>query len=72
MNRETCGYEDAVRAAAKSGEWSAELVTHRESCMACAELTLVATALAADAEELEAIDVPLPDPKAIWMRACWC
>jgi hypothetical protein len=58
-----------VLAAARSGDWKPELKAHRESCMTCAELTLVATALAADAEELEAIDVPLPDPKAIWMRA---
>jgi hypothetical protein len=69
MSRETCGFEDAVTAAAKSGEWSAELVTHRESCMACAELTLVVAALAEDEELLMDESLPLPDPAIIWFRA---
>jgi hypothetical protein len=37
--------------------------------MTCAELTLVVAALATDAEELAAIEAPLPDPGPIWLRA---
>ena len=69
MSTTSCPHEETVLAAARSGDWSPELKAHRESCMACAELTLVVAALAADAEELEAIDVPLPDPTSIWLRA---
>jgi hypothetical protein len=69
MSTTPCPHEEAVLAAARSGDWSPELKAHRESCMTCAELTLVVVALAADAEELEAIDVPLPDPTPIWLRA---
>jgi len=64
-----CPYEEAVTAAARSGFWSPELSAHRDSCLTCAEFTLVLAALAADAEELAAIDAPLPDPAPIWLRA---
>ncbi|MCW8983760.1 MAG: hypothetical protein OQK55_00330 [Thermoanaerobaculales bacterium] len=64
-----CPFEDAVAAAARSGDWRPELRAHRDGCLSCAELTLVVAALAADAEELAAIDVPLPDPAPIWLRA---
>jgi hypothetical protein len=37
--------------------------------MICAELTLVVSALAADAERLMDDPKPLPDPGVIWMRA---
>jgi nucleoside-diphosphate-sugar epimerase len=69
MSATSCPHEEAVTAAARSGDWSPELKTHRDSCVVCAELTLVVAALAADAEELEAIDRPLPDPAPIWLRA---
>ena len=69
MSTTSCPHEEAVLAAARSGEWGPELKAHRESCMACAELTLVVAALAADAEELEAIDASLPDSTSIWLRA---
>jgi hypothetical protein len=58
-----------VLTAARSGDWSAELKAHRESCMVCAELTLVVAALIEDAEELGGIDAPLPDPTPIWLKA---
>jgi hypothetical protein len=69
MSARTCPHEEAVLQAARSGDWSPELKAHRESCMACAELTLVVATLAADADELKTIDAPLPDPSALWLRA---
>ena len=69
MNTKPCPFEEAVAAAARSGQWSLELQTHRDGCLTCAELTLVVAALATDAEELAAIDAPLPDPTPIWLRA---
>jgi len=69
MTSKPCPHEEAVTAAARSGDWSPELKAHRDSCLSCAELTLVVAALAADAEELAAIDAPLPDPAPIWLRA---
>ncbi len=64
-----CPHDQAVAAAARSGDWSPELRLHRDGCMACAELTLVAAALAADAEKLTDDPRPLPDPGVIWLRA---
>jgi len=64
-----CPFEDATAAAARGGEWSADLAAHRDGCLRCAELTLVSAALAADAEVLAADPRPLPDPSVIWLRA---
>ena len=69
MTTKTCSHEEAVTLAAQSGDWSAELSAHRDSCLTCAELTLVVAALTTDAEELNAIETPLPDPAPIWLRA---
>lgn len=69
MNTKPCSYEEAVTAAVRSGNWSPELMAHRDGCLVCAELTLVVAALTSDAEELAAIDTPLPDPAPIWLRA---
>ena len=69
MSKTSCPHEGAITAAARSGEWSEKLKAHRDGCLSCAELTLVVSALAADAEELVAIDDPLPDPAPIWLRA---
>ena len=69
MTAKPCPREEAVASAARSGDWSPELKTHRDGCLTCAELTLVVAALATDAEELAAIDAPLPDPAPIWLRA---
>jgi hypothetical protein len=69
MSSKPCPYEDAVVAAARSGEWGDELSSHRDGCLTCAELTLVVAALANDAEELEKIEVPPPEPASIWLRA---
>jgi len=69
MTAKPCSHEEAVTAAARSGDWSPELKAHRDGCLTCAELTLVVAALATDAEELAAIDAPLPDPTPIWLRA---
>ena len=49
MKTRSCPHEEAVTAAARSGEWSDELRDHREGCLICAELTLVVAALAGDA-----------------------
>ncbi len=64
-----CGYEEAVVVAARSGEWSNELLEHRESCLVCAEVTLVASLLINDAETLAADASALPDPRVLWLRA---
>jgi hypothetical protein len=69
MKNQFCAHEDAVAAAAASGEWTPELQAHRDGCMTCAELTLVVAALAADAEQLADEVVPLPNPGVIWFRA---
>jgi len=69
MTTRPCPYEDAVAAAARSGDWSPELGAHRNECLSCAEVTLVAAALAADADELVDAAPPLPDPGMIWLRA---
>ena len=69
MSTTSCPHEEAIAAAARSGAWSEELKAHRDGCLSCAELTLVVAALAADAEELAAMDAPLPDPAPIWLRA---
>jgi hypothetical protein len=37
--------------------------------LSCAELTLVVATLETDAHELASIEVPLPDPGSIWLRA---
>lgn len=69
MKHEDCPHEEAVVAAARSGEWSPELQVHRDGCLICAELTLVTAALASDAEFLVDEAIGLPDPGVIWMRA---
>jgi hypothetical protein len=69
MSLKACPYEDAVVAAARSGHWSPELSAHRDSCLTCAEVTLVVAALAADADKLTSVEPPLPDPAVIWLRA---
>jgi hypothetical protein len=69
MSDHSCPFEDAVAAAANSGVWTPELRAHRDGCMTCAELTLVAAALAEDADELLGLPRPLPDPGIIWLRA---
>jgi hypothetical protein len=69
MTSKPCPHEEAVTAAARSGDWSPELKAHRDGCMTCAELTLVVATLSADAEELAGITTPLPDPAPIWLRA---
>ena len=64
-----CGYEEAVTTAVRSGQWSDELLEHRESCLVCAEVTLVASLLITDAESLAAEELSLPDPRLLWLRA---
>lgn len=66
---ETCRFEEAVAAAARSGLWTAELREHRDGCPACAETTLVAAALAAEAAVEAADAAPLPEPRVIWLKA---
>ena len=69
MTDRACPYEESVTEAARSGKWGSELEEHRNGCLSCAELTLVVAAFTTDAETLEALDAPLPDPSAIWLRA---
>ena len=69
MKDQRCSREDAVAAAARSGNWTPELRAHRDGCMSCAEVTLVVAAMTADAGQLMDIERPLPDPGVIWFRA---
>jgi len=69
MSHTNCPHETAVAKAARSGQWTEELLIHREDCLACAELALVVAALAGEAEALISDPRPLPEPEAIWLRA---
>ncbi len=69
MSRTSCPYETAVSAAARSGEWTEELLAHRDGCLVCAELTLVVAALTTDAEALTSDPRPLPEPEVVWLLA---
>ena len=69
MTDRACPYEESVAEAARSGEWSPKLESHRNGCLSCAEITLVVAAFTTDAEMLEALETPLPDASAIWLRA---
>lgn len=62
-----CCREAEVLAAVSTGRLGDELAEHVRSCAACAEVALVASALQGMAEE-ETLR-PLPDPRAIWLRA---
>ena len=64
-----CPREASIIAAVNSDEWSPELREHRNGCIHCAELTLVVAALKSDADELMAMNEPLPDPSPLWLRA---
>ncbi len=67
MNVHGCPHETAVAEAARSGRWTDELVAHSHSCVACAEIRLVAGFLRHEA--LAAAPEPLPDPGLIWWRS---
>lgn len=69
MRSDQCAHEDAVARAAGNGRWDGELADHRDRCPICAEVALVAAALAADADEFSAHAPPPPDPGLIWLRA---
>jgi hypothetical protein len=64
-----CRFEERVRQAAAGGAWTDELRDHCASCAPCAETTLVTAALCDDARFLAAEAEPLPDPRALWLRA---
>lgn len=64
-----CIREPEVLEAVRLGEWSPELRVHREGCPTCAELTLVASVLRRDADELADDDWSAPDPAVIMVRA---
>lgn len=69
MRPDRCAFEDEVARAARNGRWSEQIAAHRDRCPACAEVAVVAAALASDADELAAHAPPLPDPGLIWLRA---
>ena len=69
MTHEQCSREREILTAVRSGDWSPELEKHRNSCLDCAELTIVVAALTGDAEDLMALPEPLPDPTSVWLRA---
>jgi hypothetical protein len=67
MRVEHCPREGEVAEAARSGRWPGELVEHTQSCVACAEVRLVAGVLLREAGAAD--PDPLPDPRLIWWRA---
>jgi hypothetical protein len=67
MNAEMCEFEEATAAALASGEWSAELREHSNSCAACVELALVWESLKPATNVQDA--APLPAPGLIWWRS---
>jgi len=68
MNQTGCSYEDAVAAAARTGQWNESLATHLLGCAVCRgvqESSLWMQALARDSQR----QTDLPDPDVIWLRA---
>lgn len=67
MNVRNCQLEAQAAAAARSGEWSAELRRHVARCEACAEAALVGEFLQA---ESQSGDLPaLPSAGQVWWKA---
>ena len=68
----SCPHETAVLGAQRTGEWSAALRGHAESCPGCADALLAASyfgALATDVEALARDQADLPDPSRLLWRA---
>jgi len=59
----TCDRENAIVEAVRSGEWTPELTTHRETCTVCADAALVAEFLRTEEE------VAVPDAGLLWWKA---
>lgn len=68
MKSENCNFEEKIRAASRSGQWSKELLTHVADCRVCEEVALVASYLCESAEK-SALDAKLPDARLIWSKA---
>lgn len=67
MNLENCELEAQAAAAARSGEWSAELRAHVAGCETCAEAALVGEFLQA---EPQSGHLPaLPSAGQVWWKA---
>ncbi len=64
-----CRYEAEIAAAARGGNWTETLRDHAASCLICAETAVVVAALAEDVGVLMGDDIPLPDPRMIWIRS---
>jgi len=64
-----CRYEAKIAAAARGGDWTQTLRDHAASCIVCAETAVVVAALAEDVGVLTGDDIPLPDPRMIWIRS---
>ncbi len=69
MRSDRCSLDEAVARAARAGRWTDELAAHRDGCAICSEVSLVAAALATDADALASGAQALPDPGIIWLRA---
>lgn len=63
-----CSRESEVLDASRENRWDDELITHRDSCSACAETLFIAEMLQENALEASA-DSVLPDPGPIWWKA---
>lgn len=67
MNSVNCHRESQAVAAARSGQWSAELRAHLARCQACADAALVVHFLQA---QEESADLPaLPSAGQVWWKA---
>jgi hypothetical protein len=64
-----CPQAERIAEAARTRRWSDALRAHAAACPDCADLALVAGALAADARRLARTPARRPDPAAIWRRA---
>lgn len=71
MSESACARESAVQRAARTGFWPEDLKLHAAECAACNEVALIAAFLqGADAPRgFEDPDDPLPDPRALWLKA---
>ncbi|MCP4899546.1 MAG: hypothetical protein GY906_21480, partial [bacterium] len=68
MKIDSCSFEDSIRHAFSTEEWTVELRDHLIDCDACSDLLLVNSYLS-QVEDKVVDDAPLLDPRVLWRRA---